>query len=122
MTKPAPRTEGLAIVEKYDAAFLYLYNITRNMPRKHGVFRDELLGCMLRVPRLLYVAAKSGQINRIREADAELAFLRWLLREAKHEEMKLITLRQHETAGVLLAKVGSMLGDWINKKSGAKHG
>jgi len=122
MTKPAPRTEGLAIVEKYDVAFRYLYNITRNMPRRHGIFRDELLGCMLRIPRLLYVAAKSKQISRIREADAELATLRWFLREAKHHKLKLITPDQHETVGIMLAQVGSMLGSWMEKPSGAKHG
>lgn len=43
--------EGLVTVEKYDAAFRYLYNITGTMPRRHGVFRDELLRCMLRIPR-----------------------------------------------------------------------
>jgi hypothetical protein len=118
----APRTEGLAIVEKYDAAFRYLYNITRTMPRRHGVFRDELLSCMLRIPRLLYVAAKSGQINRIREADAELATLRWLLRTADNAPLKLITPRQHEIVAIQLAEVGSLLGGWMKRKSNGKQG
>jgi len=121
MTKSAPRVEGLAIVEKYDTAFDYLYSITANIPRRHGVFRDALLECMTRIPRALYVAAKSKQISRIREADAELAVLRWFLRRAA-EKLRIITKRQHEAVGVMLAEVGSMLGDWMKRASGGKHG
>lgn len=110
------------MIEKYDAAFRYLYNITMNMPRRHGVFRDELLACMIRIPRALYVAAKSKQISRIREADAELATLRWFLRQAEDKPLKIITKSQRETAAVTLAEVGRMLGDWMKKASGPKHG
>jgi len=77
---------------------------------------------MIRVPRALYVAAKSKQISRIREADAELATLRWFLRQAEEKPLKIITKSQHETVGVMLAEVGSMLGDWMKKVSGGKHG
>ncbi|MEX2474015.1 diversity-generating retroelement protein Avd [Marinobacter sp.] len=122
MKKAAPRVEGLAVVEKYDSVFRYLYNITRTMPRRHGVFRDELLQCMLRIPRLLYVAAKSNQISRVREADAELAALRWHLRMAEAWPLQVITSGQHGTVSVLLAEVGSMLGDWIARLSGGRHG
>lgn len=117
MQNSPPRVKGLAVVEKYDRAFRYLYKITRNIPRRHGAFREKMLAAMLEIPDLLYVAAKSNQISRIREADAKLAFLRWCLRHATSDEFKFMTPHQHEIASIMLAEVGSLLGGWMKDKA-----
>jgi hypothetical protein len=117
MKNPAPRTEGLAIVEKYDQTANYLYPIVQNIPRRHGVFRDCLLDALFKVPGLMYRASKSNQVSRIREVDAALAELRWLLRFAVSPSRKLVAKRQHEVSSVHLAEVGRMVGSWERNRS-----
>jgi len=112
MKTAAPRVQGLAIVERYDQAVDYLYPILQNMPRRHGRYRDCLLNALIHLPGTIYRASKSNQVSRIREVDAGLAELRWLLRFAASSKRKLITRHQHEVASVHLAEVGRMVGAW----------
>lgn len=110
------RETGLAIVTRYDHAMAYIYKLSKNIPRYHGSFRDELLSTLFSVPREIYAAAKSGQVSRVNNADGLLAHLRWMLRFAAQNEQRIITCHQQATAEARLAHVGKMLGEWQRKK------
>lgn len=108
--------EQLAIVQKYEIFLNYFYPICQNIPRKHGVAKEMLLKSILEQPILFIKAGKSNQISRLYEADAGLTQLRFWLRFCSHENRKIITLKQHRAAEVMLAEVGKILGSWINNK------
>jgi len=106
--------DQMFIVEKYEKVISYLYPIAQNIPRKHGVARDMFLDCLLGQVNLFIVAGKSNQVSRLYAADAGLATLRFWLRflsgiQKPHE----MTPHQVETAQVLIAEVGNILGAWI---------
>lgn len=111
--------ESLAIVEKYEVFIDYLYPILQNIPRKHGITRDAVMSAMFAQVEMFISAGKSRQSSRLYSADANLALLRFWLRFMSHPKRKLITPHQHQTAAVMIAEVGRMLGAWIkNMKSG----
>ena len=103
--------EQMAIVEKYEQVIAYLYPIAQSIPRKHGVARDMFLRCLLSVPDVLYQAGKSNQIAKIYAADAALAHLRFWLRFLL--TIKSLSPHQLQTAQVMVAEVGKMVGAWI---------
>ena len=103
--------DQMAIVEKYERVIAYLYPIAQSMPRKHGIAREMFLQCILGIPDLLFQAGKSNQISKIYTADAGLAQLRFWMRFLL--SIKAITIHQLQTAQVLLAEVGKMVGAWI---------
>jgi hypothetical protein len=109
----------LAIVEKYEAAVIYLYPILQRMPRRHGNLRDTLMRVMFDQVGLFYQAAKSKQASRLYAADANMATLRFWLRFAAGAEIKAISHAQHRNALRHVAEAGAMLGAWIGA---AKHG
>lgn len=110
--------KGLAIVEKYEEALLYLYPIIQASPRRHGNARDAIMAAMFEEVALLYQAAKSGQPSKLYAADVNLAFLRFWLRFAANPRIKILTIRQHRKALALLAETGGMLGAWIKTVKG----
>jgi len=72
---------------------------------------------------LIVEAGKSGQISRLYIADAGLSQLRFWLRFLVSKPVRSITLHQVETAQVLIAEVGRMLGGWMAKqKRRGQHG
>lgn len=101
----------MAIVEKYERVIAYLYPIAQSMPRKHGVAREMFLQCLLGIPDLLFQAGKSNQVSKIYAADAGLAHVRFWLRFLL--SIHAMTTHQLQTAQVLLAEVGKMIGAWI---------
>jgi len=119
----APCYEQMAIVEKYETVISYLYPIAQNLPRKHGMARDMFLECLLGQVQLFVEAGKSSQISRLYIADAGLSHLRFWLRFLMGKQVKGITPHQVETAQVLVAEVGKMLGAWMSRqKSRGQHG
>ncbi len=106
--------DQMAIVEKYERVIGYLYPIAQSIPRKHGVARDMFLQALMGVPDLLFQAGKSNQISKIYTADAALAHLRFWMRFLLL--IRAMSPHQLQTAQVLLAEVGSMLGAWIKGK------
>ena len=112
--------EQLAIVQKYEVFLNYFYPIAQNIPRKHGVAKLRLLDALLGQPALFIKAGKSGHISKLYEADAGLAQLRYWLRFCSHEDRRIITMRQHQTAEVMIAEVGKILGSWITSKKAAR--
>jgi len=113
----------MAIVEKYETVISYLYPIAQNLPRKHGMARDMFLECLLGQVQLFVEAGKSSQISRLYIADAGLSHLRFWLRFLMGKQVKGITPHQVETAQVLVAEVGKMLGAWMSRqKSRGQHG
>ncbi len=108
--------DQMAIVEKYERVISYLYPIAQSLPRKHGVARDMFLACLMGVPELLYQAGKSNQITKIYSVDAALAHLRFWLRFLL--SIKGLSLHQLQTAQVLIAEVGKMVGSWIKGRQG----
>lgn len=108
--------KGLVIINKYDSAFNYLYPILLNISHKHRVIRDCAIKAITEQYRLFYTAAKSGQLSRIYEADAGLAYIKELLRQLANPVRKLISRRQYETASVRLSEVGALIGGWIRQK------
>jgi hypothetical protein len=103
--------DQMAIVEKYERVIAYLYPIAQSMPRKHGVAREMFLQCLLGIPDLLFQAGKSNQVSKIYAADAGLAQVRFWLRFLL--SIHAMTTHQLQTAQVLLAEVGKMVGAWI---------
>jgi hypothetical protein len=108
--------EPMAVVEKYETVIKYLYPIAENLPRKHGVARDMFLTCLLGQVQLFVEAGKSNQVSRLYIADAGLSHLRFWLRFLCGEQVRGITPHQVQTAQVLIAEVGKMLGAWIVKQ------
>lgn len=97
-----------------------MYPIAQNMPRKHGVAKELFLRDMLNQVELFIIAGRSGQISRIREADAGLTMLRFWLRFLSSSACAAMTQQQHRTASVQLAEVGKMLGAWIRSHTESK--
>ncbi len=115
--------EQMNIVEKYETVVAYLYPIAQNIPRKHGVAKAMFIECLLEQVKLIVEAGKSGQISRLYIADAGLSQLRFWLRFLSSEKVRRITPHQVETAQVLIAEVGRLLGTWIVKqKRRGQHG
>ena len=115
--------EQMLIVEKYETVIAYLYPIAQNIPRRHGTARAMFIECLLGQVQLIVEAGKSGQISRLYVADAGLAHLRFWLRFLTSKNVRRITPHQVETALVLLAEVGRLLGAWIVKqKRRGPHG
>jgi hypothetical protein len=108
--------EPMAVVEKYETVIKYLYPIAQNLPRKHGVARDMFLACLLGQVQLFVEAGKSTQVSRLYVADAGLSHLRFWLRFLCADQVRGITPHQVQTAQVLVAEVGMMLGSWIRKQ------
>lgn len=106
--------DQMAIVEKYERVISYLYPIAQSIPRKHSTARDMFLQCLLGIPDALFQAGKSNQVSKIYTADAELAHLRFWLRFLL--SIRALTLHQLQTAQILLAEVGAMLGTWIKRR------
>jgi hypothetical protein len=108
--------DQMLIVEKYEKVVSYLYPIAQNIPRKHGVARDMFLRCLLGQVELFIAAGKSNQVSRLYQADAGLAMLRFWLRVLTGIlKPHAMSPHQAETAQVLLAEVGCILGAWIKR-------
>lgn len=105
----------MLIVEKYESVISYLYPIAQSLPRKHGVAREKFLVCLLGQVELFIVAGKSNQVSKLFAADAGLAMLRFWLRFLSGDRVGHMTPHQVETAQVLIAEVGAVLGKWISK-------
>ncbi len=115
--------EQMNIVEKYETVIAYLYPIAQNIPRKHGVAKAMFIECLLEQVKLIVEAGKSGQISRLYVADAGLSQLRFWLRFLVSKQVRSITPHQVETAQVLIAEAGRLLGAWIVKqKRRGQHG
>lgn len=115
--------EQMNIVEKYETVIAYLYPIAQNIPRKHGVAKTMFIECLLEQVKLIVEAGKSGQISRLYIADAGLSHLRFWLRFLVSRQVRSITPHQVETAQVLIAEAGRLLGAWIAKqKRRGQHG
>lgn len=115
--------EQMNIVEKHETVIAYLYPIAQNIPRKHGVVKAMFIECLLEQVKLIAEAGKSVQISRLYIADAGLSQLRFWLRFLVSKQVRGITPHQVETAQVLIAEVGRLLGAWIVKqKRRGQHG
>lgn len=115
--------EQMAIVEKYETVIAYLYPVAQNIGRRHGVAKAMFIECLLEQVKLIIEAGKSGQVSRLYIADAGLAQLRFWLRFLSSSQVRGLTPHQVETAQVLIAEVGRLLGAWIAKqKRRGQHG
>lgn len=115
--------EQMNIVEKYEKVISYLYPIAQNIPNKHSVAKKMLIECLLEQVKLFTEAGKSGQISRLYIADAGISQLRFWLRFLVSKQVRGITPHQVESAQVLIAEVGRILGAWILKqKRRGQHG
>ena len=112
--------DQMAIVEKYERVIAYLYPIAQSLPRKHGVARQLFLEALLGQADLFFQAGKSNQVSKIYSADAGLAHLRFWLRFLT--SIRGMTQHQLETAQILLAEVGAMLGSWIKSRKQGQIG
>lgn len=115
--------EQMAVIEKYERVIAYLYPIAQNIPRKHGVAKTMFTQCLLGQVGLVVEAGKSNQISRLYIADAGLSQLRFWLRFLVSGQVRAISLHQVETAQMLIAEVGRLIGAWIVKqKRRGQHG
>jgi len=107
-------TSQLLIVEKYEKLINYLYPILQSMPRTHGVAKNLVLNDLLITPSMMIVAGKIGQVSKLYLIDAQLATVRYWMRFLV--DRKCMTKHQEQTAQVLMAEVGAILGSWISSK------
>ena len=112
----APSYEQMNIVDKYEAVIDYLYPIAQNIQRKHGVAKFMFTRVLLGQVKLFVEAGKSGQASRLYIADAGLSDRRFWLRFLSSKKVRAITPHQVETAQVLIAEVGRLLGAWIARQ------
>ena len=108
--------DQMLIVERYESVIAYLYPIAQNIPRKHAVIRDIFIDRLFTQVDLFIEAGKSNQISRLYAADAGLAKLRFWMRFLTKQPVRAMTAHQCETAQVLLAEVGKVMGKWIIKQ------
>lgn len=107
--------QNLIIIEKYESFLNYIYPHLQHIPRKHGILKERIILIVFEQTELFYKAIKSNQKSKLYEADANLASIRYYLRFLADEKRKLISQKQHNTAGVKLAEVGKILNSWIKK-------
>lgn len=108
--------EQMHIIEKYETVVAYLYPIAQNIGRRHGTARSMFIECLLGQVKLFVEAGKSGQVSRLYAADAGLAQLRFWLRFLASKPVRGMSHHQVETAQVLIAEVGCLLGAWISNQ------
>jgi hypothetical protein len=106
----------LVVIEKYNEFVNYIYPYLQQIPRKHGIVKEETIKLVFKQVDLFYKAAKSNHISKLYEADASLALLRYHLRFLADEKRKLISPRRHQVASILLAEVGKIVGTMIKNK------
>ena len=99
--------KNLIIIEKYEEFVNYIYPVLQNIQRKHGVVKERILLIIFEQVELFYRALKSGQKSKLYEADSNLASIRFYLRFLANEKRKLISQKQHQTASIKIAEVGS---------------
>jgi len=107
---------SLVLIEKYDVFLKYIYPVLQNLPRKHGVIKARMIDIVFLQVELFYKAIKSNHASKLYEADASLALIRHHLRFLADDKMKLISPKKHQTASILLAEVGKILGKMIKGK------
>jgi hypothetical protein len=117
---PSKEAYRLYMVEKYERVVDYIYPIAQSIPRKHGVFRELLIRQLFLVAEHLNIAIKANQLSRCYALDGSLSQLRLLMRFMVHHRRKMLTEHQLETAQVLIAEVGGMLGSWVKRLQKAK--
>jgi hypothetical protein len=105
--------DQMLIVEKYERVMNYLYPIFQSIPNKHNVLRTIVIEHLHKFPGLIYSAAKSTQQSKLYQADTSLSELRMFLRRIVF--IKHMSLHQQDTAMVLIAIVGKLLGSWIKR-------
>lgn len=110
--------EQLALVEKYEHFIDYVYPILLGVRRAHYVVRDRAMAAVFTQVELFNEAGKAGTLPRLYAADAGLASLRFYLRFLAAPGRKLMSQHQHQTAAILLAETGKMLGAWIRRTQG----
>ena len=115
MTIKQKNYTDLLIIEKYEKFLDYMYPISQNIPRKHGIIKEKFITCMFNQVELFAVAGKSNQISKLYSCDSNIHQLRFWLRFLEGKNVKAITPKQHQVSSIHLAEVGSILGTWIYK-------
>ena len=118
----------LIIIEKYTEFVNYIYPIIQNIERRHGVVKLRAIELIFLQPELFYKAIKTRQISKLYEADGNLASIRYYLRfltqlnrfKGNQTKNKGISVKQHQTASILLSEVGNILNAWIIRKQKEK--
>lgn len=122
--------DQLAIVEKYNKCLYYLYNILQNFPSHHRVLRDVVLSHLFSVTPHFNLAAKTGLIRKLYDADAALADVRNDLevmskilwnKNDKGSVRTLLAANQREHCEAMLYAVGGMLNAWIRHKNEGRN-
>lgn len=109
---------NMAIIEKYDHFFNYVYPLAVNMSHKHKILKEEFIHALLTQYKLFHDAAKTNQKSKLFLADSNLAYIKEILRIMVNPQRKLLSRRQYETSSVLICEAGSMLNSWINRAKG----
>lgn len=83
------------------------------MHNKHHIFKGMFLTALTKQPELFYTAGISGQISKLREADKNLAYIRWMLRMAAIELGAKFGRVGIEESERRIYIVGAMLNAWM---------
>lgn len=103
----------LIIIEKFENYMNYIYPILQNIPRKHGVFKEEAIRQLFQFVDLVNDASKTNQISKLYLVDSCLASIRYKLRFMVHAKRKIITQKQQQTSLMFLGELGGMVNSWI---------
>ena len=108
--------ENLIIIQRFEDFVKYIYPIIQRIDRKDGYFKQKFINLLFEQVECLYKAVKTNQVSKMYEADANMASIRFYVRFSQSKERKLITLKQSQHAGILLAEVGKILNKMIKNK------
>lgn len=120
MQKTTVNKNQLVVVQKYERFINYFYPVAQNIPRAHQVAKTMFIQDMLKQVNLFVIAGKTPNINKLYEADAGLATLKYWVRFLSDENRKIITHRQYELGSIMLSEVGALLGAWMSSRRDSK--
>ncbi len=117
------KDNNLLIVEKYNEFFKYTYNVAQNIPRRHGILKQEFIKLLLDTIQLVYKAVKTNQKSKLYELDGNLATIRFYMRTLSETKENrnlrgskfLISRKNNQHSELLLSEVGKILGSWLSK-------
>lgn len=108
------------ILNKLKGFELYLQPVFNNFPKKTRYSTLKEIRESLSNFRKCIIAAAimEKKLKHLRDADIELANLRYLFRFSYEEPNKYISSKAYEIIAQITRELGNMLGAWINKING----
>ncbi len=112
----------IVLVKWYDACKWILEKVDNIPKNQRFIFGTRLADRALGILELLVEASYSSKEQKsrlLRQANREMAVLRWLIRMAK--DRNVLTFKQYEYFSECMYETGRMLGGWLKSSEGADY-